>query len=123
MNGLNGMKTIFCDIDGTIFKHHGTLQEIQLLQPEILDGVIEKFNEWKLKSYTIILVTGRPESMREITNTHLETFGLYYDILIMGLNNGPRVVINDNKPHDRNIEDMAVGITIQRNEGIKNINV
>lgn len=60
------MKTIFCDIDGTLLSHQGTLSCISEEQ-KVLPGVHEKFDEWSFKNYTIILTTARPESMREMT--------------------------------------------------------
>ena len=49
----------------------------------------------------IILTTGRKEGMRRITEQQLESAGIVYDKLIMGIGGGARVLINDLKP-DRN---------------------
>lgn len=38
-------KTIFCNIDGTIFKHKGNIYKNILEPPEILNGVIDKYKE------------------------------------------------------------------------------
>ena len=62
------MKTIFCDIDGTLIKHHGN-QTKQLLSPELLDGTIDTINSWDRTGHRIILVTGRRESTRSVTET------------------------------------------------------
>jgi len=111
-------KTIFCDIDGCIFKHNGNMST-QFIEPELLPGVIEKINEWDAKGYKIILVTGRKKSMRKITEEQLLKHHIFYDELIMGINRGERILINDKKPNDDN--NMAIAINLTRNEGFKNI--
>ena len=108
-------KTIFCDIDGTLLKHHGGLYPITQNEAEILPNVIDAISVWKGKDYKIILTTGRPESMRELTVEQLSSFGIFYDILIMGLPRGERIVINDSKP---NGTKTATAINIERNKGL-----
>lgn len=54
-------KTIFIDIDGTILKHGKNLNNMCTAKPEILDGVIEKFLEWRRKEYYIVITTARVE--------------------------------------------------------------
>jgi len=112
-------KTIFCDIDGTLLKHHGDLSKISTSTPELLDGTIEKLVEWDSKGYNIILVTGRRESLREQTEQMLVKMGIFYDRLIMGLGGGPRVLINDLKPHSD--APTAVAVSLPRNKGIKDV--
>ena len=62
------MKTIICDIDGTIFKyvrnHHYDLVHTEA---QLLPGVLDKFKAWEEKGCRIILLTGRRESVRDIT--------------------------------------------------------
>lgn len=60
-------KTIFCDIDGTLLKHHGDgcLYKAMKNPPELLPNVIETIDRWKYNEYRVILTTGRPESMRK----------------------------------------------------------
>ena len=87
---------------------------------ELLEGTIEKLMEWDVKGYNIILTTGRRESMRAVTEKQLSEIGIFYDQLIMGIGGGPRVLINDNKP---NGEAYASAINIERNKGIKDIQI
>lgn len=115
------IKTIFCDIDGCIFMHHGGIVEILSNASELLPGVKEKFKQWGDKGYTVILVTGRPESSRVFTEQQIHDAGLYYHHLIMNLPRGQRVIINDIKP-DQTIK-IAECINIERNEGMKNVNI
>lgn len=113
-------KTIFCDIDGTIFKHKGDIYKNILEPPEILNGVIDKFKEWDKNNYKIILTTGRKESNRQQTIEQLKIFGINYDELIMGLPNGDRILINDKK--ELGIDYTAYAYNLIRNEGMNNIN-
>lgn len=115
---MTDRKTLFLDIDGCIFKHNGSLDS-QISKAEVLPGVKEKFKEWTEKDYNIILVTGRRESLREITEKQLLENNLYYDKLIMGIGNAPRVLINDMKLG--NDEQTAIGINLVRNSGLEQV--
>ena len=114
-------KTIFLDIDGTLFKHKGNLSNILFEESEILPGVIEKRNKWNSDGHKIILPTGRTESMRKRTDEQLQKNGIFYDQLIMGLTRGERIIINDKKPDNDMITASAV--EINRNVGLININI
>lgn len=109
-------KTIICDIDGCILKHFGNLSDIIMSPPEILAGVKEKFEEWDKNSCKIILLTGRRENLREITEMQLNSFGLFWDVLVMGATRGQRILINDLKPDIAT--ETAIAINIKRNEGL-----
>lgn len=114
-------KTIFCDIDGTLVKH-GVPWESSTLhyEMELLPGTLEKLAEWDKLGYKIILVTGRRESMRNVTEQQLAKVGIFYDYLIMGVGSGTRILINDMKPDGTNT---AHAININRNQGISNIEI
>ena len=123
-------KTIFLDIDGCIFKHHGNLIRQVTIDPILLDGVLEKINEWNEKDYMIILTTGRKKCSRKITEEQLSKYGIFYDKLIMGLPRGERVVINDRKTikkangyNSASDFNVASAIQINRNEGLSNVNL
>ena len=116
------MKTIICDIDGTIFKYSPTGHDaVANEEPEILPGVKEQFNAWEMAGHRIILITGRRESQRKDTEKQLREFGLFWDHLIMGVGGGDRVLINDKKPDS--VRDTANAINLKRNEGIKNVKI
>jgi hypothetical protein len=115
------IKTIFCDIDGCIFKHHGSLTILSLMKCILLPGVRKAFHQWTHKGYAIILTTGRPESLRTFTEQQLNKAGLYYNHLLMGLPRGQRVIINDIKPEST--EKTAECINVTRNDGMKNVNI
>jgi ribonucleotide monophosphatase NagD (HAD superfamily) len=114
-------KTIICDIDGTLIKHNKPSDVASSLYiPELLEGTIDKLNEWERNGYNIILLTGRKESMRQVTINQLSQLGIYYDQLIMGVGGGPRYLINDYKPDGT---EAAFAINVERNKGIKNTNI
>ena len=113
------MKTIFCDIDGTLLKHHGSLSLQLTSSPVLLEGSIKTLSEWDEKGYNIILTTGRRESCRDITEKQLQSMGIFYDQLIMGIGGGTRVLINDLKEDRSN--DTAIAINVERNIGIKDV--
>lgn len=114
-------KTLFVDIDGTLLFHHGDGIKQALLEPLLLPGVYEKFNEWDRKGYMIILTTGRRESERRATEKQLHSVGIVYDHLIMGIGGGKRIIINDTKPHSD--DDTAGFVCVKRNEGIINVDI
>lgn len=119
---IDGLKSVFIDIDGTLLYHHGVANEQTLLETKLLPGVKEKLAEWNGKGYIIVLTTGRRESERKLTVKQLQSSGIQYDHLIMGLGRGSRVLINDIKPNSDN-NPTAVAINVERNKGIENIEI
>jgi len=112
-------RTIICDIDGTLFEHQGDICNQHLNSPIVLNGVKEKIREWDREGCSIILITGRKDSVRKETEKQLSTAGIVYDHLIMGVGGGVRVLINDNKPDKKDCT--AVGICVDRNKGLEGI--
>lgn len=86
--------TWLLDLDGTLVKHNGyKLDGKDSWLPgarEFLKGIDSKD--------TIILLTSRPESLREQTESFLRECGVRYDYILYGLPYGERVLINDRKP-------------------------
>lgn len=112
-------KTIFCDIDGTILKHVHRFSDIVDTKPVLLEGVLEKINQWDSQGHKIIFVTARKESAREITEKHLNQLGLCWDQLIMGVTSGHRVLINDKL--NQNHPNRAHSINVITNGGFNKI--
>lgn len=110
-------KTIFCDIDGTLWNHVGPVsKQANVERHKLLPNTLNAIDTWDKLGYKIILTTGRKESLREMTEEHLTELGIAYDELIMGLGGGDRILINDRKPNgDRNT---AYSINLVRNKGI-----
>ena len=114
------MKTIICDIDGTIFKYSPNGHDaIANGEPEILPGVKERFNSWEMAGHRIILMTGRRESVRELTEATLVDFGIPFDTLLMGHADSGRILIND-VGGSGNCK--AHSISIPRDEGFNQTN-
>ena len=110
--------TIFCDVDGTIFKYR-KFETYQSTQPELLPKVREQISQWRKDGHMVILTTARPENLFSHTIKELSNNGIEFDKLIMGIERGPRYLINDmdpNKPGER-----AIGINLNRDEGFSNV--
>jgi len=106
-------KTWIIDLDGTIFLHNGYLRGKDILLP----GVKDFFD--KIDSVDkVILVTSRNESFREITERSLSEHGIRYDMLIMNLPAGERILINDIKPTGLKT---AYAINLTRDKGLRSI--
>ena len=116
----NKPKTIICDLDGTILKHAHRFSAVMNNKPELLPGVLEKFDEWDSSGHKIILMTGRKESARELTEKHLKELGLCWDQLIMNVGNGPRILINDKLT--KHSPDRAISINVEVDKGFETIN-
>ena len=93
------MKTIICDIDGTLTKYMGGGHKAIMEQEhELLPGVLERMRLWEAQGHKIVLMTGRRESVRERTESELRRLGIPFDILLMGYADSGRILINDLSP-------------------------
>lgn len=112
--------TYFCDIDGTIFKYRKF--ETYMSSPaELTPESLEKLIEIKEAGHFIALTTARPESLRDHTILELESNGIPYDILVMGLARGPRHLINDMDPNNPGVR--AISWNLKRDQGMADIGV
>ena len=116
----NKQKTIFLDIDGTLFQHKGTLDLMMTEEPIVLDGVVEQLVKWRREGHYIVLTTARAEGTRSVTESQLLNNGVFFDQLIMGLTNGCRILINDVKPDGMKT---ASAYSIARDGGISHIDI
>ena len=90
------MKTIICDIDGTLTKYMGGGHKAIIEnEHEVLPGVVDMMRHWESQGHRIILITGRRESVRERTESELRRLGIPFDILLMVYADSGRVLIND----------------------------
>lgn len=110
-------KTIFCDIDGTVFEYR-KFESYTTSECVLLPGVKEKFDQWKSMGHMIILTTARPEYLRDHTIKELESHEIPYDRIIMQIERGPRFLINDTDPEKPGRR--ATGINLIRDEGLIN---
>jgi dTDP-glucose pyrophosphorylase len=105
--------------NGTIIKHAHRFSHVGKDPAKDLAGVIDKFNEWDSKGHKIILTTARKESARYITEKQLTELGFCWDVLLMGVTSGCRIVINDKlQEWDR---DRAVAINVITDAGFEDI--
>lgn len=114
-------KTIFIDIDGTLL-HLGKGIQYDASEAYALPGVADKLEQWRKEGHTIVLTTGRDSEKRSELIKLLASVNILYDELITGLPSGCRIIINDKKPYNP-IQSMAMSFQINRNEGIKHINI
>lgn len=114
-------KTYILDIDGTLLEHIPDFKDIcshPSLRP--LPGAREKTSKWHCEGHVIVLITARPEGLRKLTELQLHNAGIIYDMLIMGVGQGPRILVNDFVPGS---EQKAIAVNIVRNiDGIINVN-
>ena len=114
--------TVFCDIDGTLVTHKVPTETAKnTCSMELLPKTLEKLLEWDKKGYNIILVSGRRESMRKVTEKQLTELGIIYDQLVLGIGGGKRYLINDRKPNGT--EDYAIAINLERNTGVEKVDI
>ena len=112
---MKKLNTYFCDIDGTILKYR-QFETYETTKAEPIQTTIDYLVSAAEEGHMIILTTARPEYLRTHTEVELHENGVPYDRLVMGIERGPRYLINDmdpNKPGER-----AIAINLERNKGI-----
>ena len=108
--------TYFVDIDGTIFVYR-PFNEYKTTEVQVIKSSKQFLQKVRDEGHMIILTTARPEDLREHTEYELKKSGIPYHQLVMGIERGPRYLINDmdpNKPGER-----AIAINVIRNGGIQ----
>ena len=116
---MNVGKSYFIDIDGTIVTHLSNY-EIDLIMSktenftELLLPGVQKLWEQFTPNDKIIITTARAERHRKMTEKIFKDYQLHYDLLIMDLPSGPRVLINDTPDA---LFQKAIALNVQRNVG------
>ena len=113
---MQKFNTYFCDIDGTILKYR-QFETYETSKAEPIESTIDYLDKAVSEGHMVILTTARPEYLRMHTEIELYENEVPYHRLIMGIERGPRYLINDmdpNKPGDR-----AICYNLERNGGIK----
>jgi ribosomal protein L23 len=111
--------TVICDVDGVLLKHNNNSND----NPEhniIIGQCINKLNKIREENNKIILVTARPVKTRQSFEKLLHIFNIPYDDIVMGLNPGPRYLINDIKPSNPFVKQ-SIGFNLIRDSGIDNL--
>ena len=89
-------KCLFVDIDGTLVTNSSIHFPPYVGSGDPLEDNIELLDDLHQQGKVkVILTTSRPERLRQLTLMELQTKGIPYDELIMGLPHCQRVVIND----------------------------
>lgn len=109
--------TIFCDIDGTLFKYR-KFETYKTNEPESIDGTIKMINTAYTQGHHVVLTTARPEYLREHTIMELEMRQVKYNQLVMGIERGTRILINDNETPTI---DRAYAINVMRDNGMNTV--
>lgn len=114
----NRPKTFIVDVDGAIFRQRGRWPDIDSIDPkkDLLPGVRERFLEWEMKGHRLILMTGRADNYRQITEEQLQKAGIPYHNLIMAVGMGQRILINNLKSEESHIQT-AVAVNLETDKG------
>lgn len=108
--------TYFIDIDGTIFLYR-KFDTYLTTEAVAIKSSKQFLQRKKDEGHMIVLTTARPKDLRVHTEYELGVNNIPYDYLIMGIERGPRYLINDLDP---NVEGKrAIAINVLRDEGIK----
>lgn len=105
----------FVDIDGLLFKNQS-----RYFSPFWGDEVVALENninillERESLGAQLIFATSRPEEFRDVTSSALKKYGFKSNNIIMGLNHGPRYVINDYSSKS-NPYPTARAVNVERN--------
>ena len=124
---MDKVKTLIIDVDGTLTKYMGGGHRAVIDNAhELLPGVFKRMKKWEAQGHHIILITGRRESVRERTESELRRLGIPFDMLIMGMADTGRILINDIgslvKAHAVNLErDVGWNNTDWKAVGLDNL--
>lgn len=106
--------TIFCDIDGTIFKYR-KFETYKTTPAEPIQSTIEYLRKQHSQGHMIVLTTARPNQMLGHTIKELGIHAVPFDKIVMGIERGPRYLINDMDP--ANEGKRAVAVNLIRDQG------
>jgi hypothetical protein len=121
MNKIVKNPTLFVDIDGTIVKYR-KFSELSESTLTPIQDVIDFVNGHYDAGSVIVITTARPESYRLFTIEELEKVGIKYNQIIMDMGRGTRVILNDIDPKNPELP-RAIGINLQRDGGLENIEI
>tara|TARA_B100000497_G_C7524867_1_gene318712 strand:- start:380 stop:724 length:345 start_codon:yes stop_codon:yes gene_type:complete len=113
---MDKKNTYFVDIDGTIFVYR-KFESYETSDAQVIKSTKQYLQNAKDKGHMIILTTARPEGLRDHTLFELRKANIPFDRLIMGIERGPRYLLNDMDPN--NPGDRAICYNLERNGGIK----
>lgn len=117
----NDKPVIFCDIDGTLVKAQSRFGDYNYgTEPVVLQENYNRIKEYYDKGAQVIFITARPSDYFNETNKMLLKLGFDNAMLIMGVNNAARIVINDY--NDANPYPRAIAYNVKRDtDNLKDI--
>lgn len=104
-------KTWFFDLDGTILEYNLIFSAVG--KDKLLPGVKELWDTIPKEDF-IVLVTARPNYLKDVTLKFLTKNGIRFDHVIFDLPRGERILVNDDKP---NGTKTALAWCVERNKG------
>ena len=104
-------KTWFFDLDGTILEYNLIFSAVG--KDKLLPGVKELWATIPEEDY-IVLVTARPNYLKDVTLKFLTKNGIRFNHVIFDLPRGERILVNDDKP---NGTKTALAWCVERNKG------
>lgn len=107
--------TIFCDIDGTLFEYR-KFETYKSTTPKKITSSIDRINKAYDNGHRVILTTARPEYLRVHTLKELNEANIKYHALLLGIERGTRILINDNETET---VDRAYSFNLLRNKGMR----
>ena len=116
---MNKKSTIFCDIDGTLLKYR-KFETYKTCKAEPIENTINLINNTFDNGHSIVLTTARPEYLRTHTLIELNNNDVKFHQLIMGIERGNRILVNDNETPNIN---KAYVYNLERNKGFTNKNI
>jgi uncharacterized HAD superfamily protein len=119
MKREQGFKTIFSDIDGTLIEQV-RFEDLDANIVNVLPGVVEKMNEWYEAGHHIVLTTARPWNLELITKQQMETAGIRYHQIVMGIGREERILINNNSKGEPD-NHRAMAVPVARDGGFENL--
>jgi len=108
-------KTWILDLDGTMLKHNGYLEESG---DTLLSGVSDFYKNNINENDFVLILTSREKEYKEKTINFLKSNNIRFDEIMFAMPNGERVIVNDTKPRGM---VTAVSIPVERDGGLSNI--
>ncbi len=114
-------ETVICDVDGVLLVHKNCSNDVKD-DNKIIGSAANKIRQWRKDKKLVVLATARPERTRSAFIALLDELGIEYDRLVMGLNPGPRYLINDIKPSNPMVRQ-SLAINLTRDCGIDDLDL
>lgn len=108
--------TYFIDIDGTLFVYR-KFDELLTTEPEVVESVANSIRKWYEEGHHIVFTTARPSEYYTHTLKELQKYAIPFNQIVMGIERGPRYLINDMDPEKEG--HRAIGINLIRNQGFE----